>query len=376
MTSGSNPVTRQIASSSSEGSRSVESLYRDPSNITLEVEHEKEEVPSSSGNDPRLLTSRLYASFAEFASRAQERFHIVAPYVRTEALDVILRPINLVNVTLITTWKVDDLLQGASDLNLYPYLRSRGWDLCVHPSLHAKLLVADAHRAIITSANITKQGLGIAEPCNDECASRIDNFSFADRLWLSVLSKNSIRVNDEYFLALKRHVEQQCLPGVAAEEFDSTNFMQKQQFLLSSLPMSPSPARLLGNIDLLATDNEALTQPELFSTLHDMALFSLDSAAQHNQNEDRLRKEFFAQPFVSSFISAMAPRMYFGEAKTWLQAHCSDVPTPGRKDLTAYAQTLFKWFADFNREYRVERPHYSECLINGLENSVRQQRHR
>jgi phospholipase D-like protein len=321
--------------------------------------------------DRQLMTSRLYASFAEFAAKAQRSLQIVAPYVRTEALDAILRPIDLAEVTLITTWTVRDLLQGSSDLNLYPYLRSRGWDLYIHPSLHAKLLVADADRAIITSANMTKKGLGISEPCNNECASRIDQFAFSDRLWLSVLLKNSILVNDEYFLAFKRHLDKQALAGIENEEFDSAAFKVKQEFLLSSLPMSESPDGFLRNIDVVQTGSEALAEQEIISTLHDMALFSLDGTINQNDRKDWLRSQFFGHPFVRAFVESLDARVFFGEAKRWLQSRCSDEPTPSRKDLTHHVSRLFRWLAALgNGQYSLERPSHSECISLFRENQA------
>lgn len=317
--------------------------------------------------DSSLLTSDLYAHFSEF-SAAQESLYIAAPFMRVEALDVILRNVNLRNVLIITTWATHDVLEGASDLNVYPYLRSHGWHLYLHPGLHAKILVSDLRTAIVTSANITKSGLGLCRQSNTECASEIKALSVLDHLWLLDIIRRSLLVQDDYFLAFRRHID--CLLPDACktkiEEFDSAPFLARQQFLLNSLPMSETPEKLLGNIEMLQKSGTAeLEQSDLISTLHDMALFSLSSTASRSENEGRLQNNFFAHPLIKAFAKSINPRKFFGEAKVWIQSNCTDEPAPRRRDLTSHVRILFDWFVALGRgEYIIDRPSYSECLVH------------
>src|SRR5689334_127963 len=200
----------------------------------LHAREQMEKEPAAScvaaGTRPqgvRILTSDLYAHFTDFVVAARERVHIIAPFIRVEALNVILRGVTLQDVTVITTWATKDILTGASDLDVYPYLRSRGWRLYLHPGLHAKLLISDSESAIVTSANITKPGLGLAEQSNVECASKIGPLTFGERLWLMNLVRASLLVNDEYFLAFKRYLKNKhsCEIEYNFEEFDATPFL-------------------------------------------------------------------------------------------------------------------------------------------------------
>jgi len=315
-----------------------------------------------------LMTNDLYAHFSEFAAAAQDSLYIAAPFIRVEALDVILRNVNLRDVTIITTWTTRDILEGASDLNVYPYLRSRRLPLYLYPRLHAKILVSDLRSAIVTSANITKPGLGLCEHSNTECASEIKSLSVFDHLWLSDIVGKSLLVQDEYFLAFKRHIDCQ-LPDayeIKVEEFNSAPFFVRQQFLLNSLPMSDTPEKLLWNIEMLKKSGSIeLEQSDIMCTLHDMALFSLSCTASHSENMGRLRNNFFACPLISAFAESIKPRKFFGETKAWIQSNCTDVPAPRRSDLTSYVRVLFDWFVALGGgEYIVERPNYSECLVH------------
>lgn len=315
-----------------------------------------------------ILTSDLYAHFSEFASSAQDSLYVIAPFIRVEALNVVLGGVNLQNVTVVTTWNTRDVLEGATDLAVYPYLRSRGWHLCLHPGLHAKLLVSDSNTAIVTSANITKPGLGLAESSNVECALKTSSLSFSERLWLMNLVRNSLLVGDEYFLAFKRHVEHQqpCERAAEAEEFNDAPFIDQQLFLLSSLPMSVSPEALLANIDKLRTGNDTeLSDREITYTLHDMALFALDLQASRHGNQLLLQRNFFSHPFIRAFADSIAPQKFFGEAKAWIQKSCANDPVPRRRDLTGHVRVLFDWFVALSRgEYIIKRPNYSECLVH------------
>ncbi|HZH31872.1 MAG TPA: hypothetical protein VEY11_13995 [Pyrinomonadaceae bacterium] len=315
-----------------------------------------------------MLTKDLYIHFSNFTATGQTSLHVVAPYIRVEALNAILANVQLQNVTIVTTWKTADVLNGASDLDLYPYLRSRNWYLYLHPSLHAKLIVTDLSNAIITSANITKSALGLAAKCNVECAEYVESLSSSDRLWLLGLVAESLLVQDEYYFNFSRHVDSQRpnLSQDSVEEFDRSAFVERQWFLLSSLPMSYTPETLLTCLEVISKGEEAKLDPtDLTCALHDATLFSLDSAATRDENERRLRENFFAHPFIHAFADYVHPRKFFGETKAWIQNNCTNVPVPRRRDLTGHVRVLFDWFVALGRgEYLIERPNYSECLVH------------
>jgi hypothetical protein len=315
-----------------------------------------------------MLTKDLYAHFSQFAAAGHTSLHVIAPYIRVSALHTLLADVHLQNITVITTWSTVDILKGASDLDLYPYLRSRNWFLYLHPRLHAKLLVNDLTSAIITSANITNPALGLAANANVECAERVNSLSSTDRLWILSLVAESLLVQDEYYLSFTRHVESQR-PNFGEDvikEFDRSAFAERQWFLLSSLPMSDTPETLILCLESIGKCEEAKLDPtDLACALHDMTLFSLDSAASQGENERRLRENFFAHPFIHAFAEFVRPRRFFGESKAWIQNNCANVPVPRRRDITGYVRVLFDWFVALgNGEYVIERPNYSECLIH------------
>lgn len=160
-------------------------------------------------------TDDLAERFHKFASSARATLHVIAPFMRAEALTAVLANVSAPDVIVVTTWRTPDVLTGASDVDVYPLCRTRGWFLYVHPQLHAKVLAADAQRAVVTSANVTRSALGLVVPGNVECAVGVDVLSPQDRLWLARVVADARLVDAAYHEAFVRHIDAQR-PAVVA----------------------------------------------------------------------------------------------------------------------------------------------------------------
>ncbi len=93
---------------------------------------------------------------------------IVAPFMRSEALSRLLNHVpNDVETTIVTRWRLADLLSGASDLGVYDLADAMNADLLLRSNLHAKLFAAD-NKCLAGSANVTFSALGWLKPANLE----------------------------------------------------------------------------------------------------------------------------------------------------------------------------------------------------------------
>ena len=93
---------------------------------------------------------------------------IVAPFIRTRALDMLLSHIPVgTQTTVVTRWRPTDLLMGVADLDVYDATVSKGASLYLRYDLHAKLFAAD-DRCLVGSANVTDTALGWRSPENLE----------------------------------------------------------------------------------------------------------------------------------------------------------------------------------------------------------------
>lgn len=112
--------------------------------------------------------SSLGDEVATLLGGASRRVVVVAPFMRSVALDRLLSDVSLgLEVTIVTRWRLADLLAGASDLAVFDVARQREAGLYLRQDLHAKFFAAD-DRCVVGSANVTSAALGWREPANLE----------------------------------------------------------------------------------------------------------------------------------------------------------------------------------------------------------------
>lgn len=306
-----------------------------------------------------------FSSFQEFLRAAKTHIVVIAPFINSQALDRLLHEIDGPAISVVTTWRTADILRHASDLNVYPLLRERGAHFYLHGTLHAKLLVIDWTSVIVTSANVTFAGLGIGVPSNIECATPTLALAPIEELWIRRLLADSVLIQDDTFSQLQEQlqvitdVELPPLPQLDLSQFD-----ERKDFLLSSLPMSDSPHRMLALLGHLASGIVTQLDEELHAALHDAALYKMPIAPEEATTRELLQRRFFEHPFIRAFLRFVGDSAYFGESKAWLQKNCTNVPVPRRRTVTSHARVLFDWIVELGAgRYRIDRPSHSERLV-------------
>ncbi|MCY3950050.1 MAG: phospholipase D family protein [Acidimicrobiaceae bacterium] len=104
----------------------------------------------------------------QLIAAARSEVLLVAPFVRSDALRTLLRRRHPdVATTIITRWRVADLVAGASDLDVLDVARDFDARVFLRHDLHAKIYVGD-ERCLVGSANLTATALGLRSPANLE----------------------------------------------------------------------------------------------------------------------------------------------------------------------------------------------------------------
>lgn len=112
--------------------------------------------------------SSLGEEVATLLSGASRQITVVAPFMRSAALDRLLSDVSQdVAATIVTRWRLADLVAGASDLAVFDVAGERAAELYIRQDLHAKFFAAD-DRCLVGSANVTSAALGWREPANLE----------------------------------------------------------------------------------------------------------------------------------------------------------------------------------------------------------------
>jgi hypothetical protein len=294
-------------------------------------------------------------------SAATQSLHIFSPYITLAGLSFLLDGVKLDSISVYTTWDRDDIVSGASDVSIYPYLKERGVRLFLCERLHMKGVLIDSGSFILGSANITQNGLGLHENANVECMTYIPELGLNDRLWLLGLIQNSMPVAEEDY-QMASAIEVSTSSRVSAEP--PVWQAAPPDFLVSRLPCFSSPQGLLEILTSLSVEDIVRPDDELRYALHDFALYDLRVGESFDASLERLKTNFMKQPFTLAFCDFVKMQgRYFGETKQWIQETCVDDPAPHRRDLTERIRILFDWMVQLAPDqYEVTQPNYSECI--------------
>lgn len=114
----------------------------------------------------QLYPSPVREGLLEVLSRARKELLLVSPYVKSGEMDWLLeqltkRKLQLNRLRLVTDIRAENVLSGSLDLEALELLLDSepAAQVINLPRLHAKVYIADASFALVTSANLTRPGM-------------------------------------------------------------------------------------------------------------------------------------------------------------------------------------------------------------------------
>ena len=287
----------------------------------------------------------LIPGFEQFVA-SHNQVTLLTAYLKLQALEEINRS-NHIN-QIVVRWQVSDLCgkTPASELEeIWTYCKTNKIKLYRNTRLHMKVLWSGSNEAIIGSANITRNGLGLFDTANFELASRADKLENDDLIYLNgvVLGDDSKLVTEELYqelLEAKKKANENPAPEIQ-ELLEKPNDSGK--FLTNQLPM-------FGDIQGLYA---ALQNPDQIDHIernclyHDMALYGLNAAMPELEFYATLRMNFIHHPFIAAFLeeirqqtphasSPHRPSMGFTNVTIWFSKNTTEVPCPKRWELKSH----------------------------------------
>lgn len=285
-----------------------------------------------------------------------EQIFLYAPYIKTKILLKLIERIEN-QITVITTWHMNDLISGSSELELYQFCKENNVALFIHNKIHLKVYSVNLESAIVTSANISHNGL--MEGGNYEAGVLVDKLEISDRMYLEKIKRESTFVDDDiYQIYLEKY--EKCAKQVSEQiDFEDPKIIpQKDNFLISELPMTKDVNTLVLGYEKISSGLEPSEEPEITACVfHDLANYNIKSELSKEEFLERLKIQFFAHPFIQRIDEFINPEAYFGSIKEWIQNNCTDVPVPSRRELTGNVQVLYEWFEELgNGKYVIDIP--------------------
>ena len=291
----------------------------------------------------------------ELAGRASGELLLVAPYIKATSLERVLKCLNLdTPVTVVTRWRVDEIVNGVSDLEVWPILLSRKYTrLFLHDSLHAKYYRADS-QALIGSANLTQQGMGWSQRPNLEILQATDvTAALVD--FERVLMSRAVRVDDRTYCRYLAVVTELRLQGVPPKHASSPTDLDGD---FDGLVRSRTPENLFvaysGGIELL-------TSAAQIDAFHDLRALNVPSGLSQIAFREFIAARLQQSSLVISIDDFLSVPRRFGEVRDHLGSHplvaASDV---GESD---FWQTLMRWMLYFLPDaYLRSRPNHTEVF--------------
>jgi phosphatidylserine/phosphatidylglycerophosphate/cardiolipin synthase-like enzyme len=303
----------------------------------------------------------LQTKLAGYISASQD-LCIFSPYIKLETLKALIKESDKVKAIFVR-WEARDLIQGASDLEVYPYLKSKEIALFRNSRLHLKAYLDEYKKCFLTSANISSRALNLPpySNYNYEIGTVVEELGIEDRLYFQKIERDSMLITDSIFKQFSEQLKQMKKNIPQEIEYNFKIETLETEFLISSLPMSYSAKRLFEIYFEVSNYDET----ELNCFLHDLAIYNIPFGLTPIELKHRLSSEFFSHKFISAFLTNLEStgEIYFGTAKEWIHKNCTDVPLPRKFEITTNIQILYSWIVDLgNEKYAIDQPNFSQRL--------------
>ena len=197
---------------------------------------------------------------------------VISPFVKREALVRLSEASGHTEAPkIICRWRMQDLMTGVTDLEVYEYLVANGSRLSMNPQIHLKLYVFESNMALCTSANLTLSGLGYIEGSNLEagCMLKLDTDD-----WLRIYSviSGSTEIDRELYDLTKKRIAD--LPKYAEPDSPEEIRKQRGKYSILSLPASENPEKVFEVCR--GTQIEGFSAEGVRRAAHDVATFGID----------------------------------------------------------------------------------------------------
>ena len=283
----------------------------------------------------------------------------ISPFIKRDALEALIERFPPDSARVIVRWRMDDLLSGVSDIEIFDVLDELGLSLYINQNIHLKVFQFSSGSAYCGSSNITGKGLSLNKPYNDEMGVLFD-LDLASYTNIRRICDESRLVTPGIVMAYKNALAQSIHQSpVIAELFLPP--VEEKEFLISALPATECPESFFFAISAYLKSGTA--PPEF---LHDVGSLNLI--------EEDLKSEFIKDIVAESFRNrALIQRivekirsekdMNFGAVTKFVHTLAQDVPLPYRSVIKEAVGRLYPWLAYYFEDISYHTPGKKSAVI-------------
>jgi len=305
-----------------------------------------------------LIQTPLFEKIKNYLILAQknERIFLYVPYIKTKILQQLVDEIDN-RITIITTWQMNDLISGSSELELFEFTQREKIDLYIHNKIHLKVYSINLETAIASSGNISQRGL--LPNGNYEFGVFVEKLSTHDRMYLEKIRNEAIFVNEEVYQKYLKDYEKCKKAAPPRIEFeDPVITLKKDYFLKSALPMTENIQDLVEGYQKINSNNNPSENPEITSCIyHDLANYEIEIGLSRKEFLHKLKKQFFSHPFICLIDRFLvdSDRPQFGVIRDFVRNNCTDVPLPRPFELNKNINVIYDWFVFLGDKGQYEK---------------------
>lgn len=241
---------------------------------------------------------------------------------------------------IIVRFRLDDLVSGATDKEIYNYCKKNNWQLYINLDLHAKVYIID-NICFIGSANTTDSGLSISKLGNIEISKEFEITS-EEKNQLERIFHSSKILDDELFnkmmkqlesINTKRIIKYKWNENIVREYNQSYNLLFQEDFPINFDPRN-------------------LEEDERY-----LEIFKNDSIKEiKNKFEDTKIFKWL----VSILLEKTNNEIYFGELSEKIHEIIFQEPKQFRKNVKELEEKLINWLSTLNYDFiEIDKPNYS-----------------
>jgi len=206
----------------------------------------------------------------------------------------------------------------------------------------------DDQKLLLTSANITKAGLGYTSNSNVECLTELEaTSSIIEKL--EAIKNSSTLIDDALYMQTVDILE--SIAPKPESSLEEVTFEQDEKpCLVQDLPLTES-------VEVLFHEYEKVNLYEMsVQARDDLEKYEIPPKLDRDLFHQYLYRKFHSLPIIKVIEKELASEpKYFGQMKELLQRLDESSPKPYRRELTPVTQILYRWLTDLDPDkYNID----------------------
>lgn len=280
---------------------------------------------------------------------------IASAYVKTQAVKEILQYCGK-GGRFLARWRLNDLVAGASDIEVYSQLIAAGWDFYISQNFHGKIYQLPGIGILVGSVNATLSGLSIFKQGNSEVSTVVGN-NVKNQELIDSLFHDAIKVTPQLFKQLKDSYEQAVLRRDALPSGVDLDWPVEVKKMLTV-----NRVLRLFTSDCFRTKSGVSDNQDYL--VQDLSLLGLSSF--NDINNEHISQAISDTKIYNWLISVCLEKpdgIFYGELTARLHNDLLDDPLPYRSSIKDLLSNLLSWVETYKSdEISISRPNHSQKI--------------